>query len=358
VADQADDAFRVSVLTYGQLEESAAFAERSGLSLAQLRSLRAHPYAKPTDPARLVLLRGERRAAHMGMIPGRMRLGADEHRLFWGSANWEFDGEARNRAGAGLLLLIAMKEAGTFAGCGPSDFSRPILARARFDFLRMPRRALLLRSRAFLARRLQLPRAASALATLADPLIRGLGSLRRQRWNRAGNFRLEPVARFDTVVDEIDLQMRGQCWFPRDHRELNWALAHPWLGPEEAQHRAFLLRSGGQPCGYVLARTRRFEGLHLGSLLRGGVRKDVPGAARALVAGLVDALDDLRVDIADVCTSNRLLLSAAAELGMLERRHLDIACKFGPEAGAALRRLGATLADFDADMGEGDVIFA
>jgi hypothetical protein len=351
--------FRVEVVRFRDLQETDACCRRVGLTAEQVRSLRLHPYARPEDPAGLLLLRGDYRAGRMGLLPGRIRIGGTESRVSWGSMGWEVDGDPRNAAGAGLLLLMAVREVGTFLGGGPSESARPVLERGRFEFLRLPRRALLLRSRAFLRRRLRSAAAAGAGAFVLDGLLRGVELARHAysaaRWSR--RFRLEPVAAFDGRLDEIDAAARGGCCFPRDHHEINWAVRQPWLPAGEYRYHPFYLYGRGGVVGYALARVRGFHGLRLGSLLRAAVRTDAEGAAEALLDLVVGALDDERVDSVDVCTTNRLLLRAARRCGMLPRGGTEIVARFGRDTAATLQGSGATLADFVADLGEGDVIF-
>jgi hypothetical protein len=175
------------------------------------------------------------------------------------------------------------------------------------------------------------------------------------RWSR--RFRFEPVDAFDGRLDEIDATARGACCFPRDHHEINWALRQPWLPAGEYRYHPFYLYGRGGAVGYALARVRGFYGLRLGSVLRAAVRPDAGGAAEALLDLVIDALDDERVDSVDMCTTNRYLLRAARRCGMLPRGGTEIVAKLGRDTAAMLRDSGATLADFVADMGEGDVIF-
>lgn len=350
---------RIHVYRYGDLEPTAALCARAGLTPLQAASLRAHPYARPEDAAVLVLLRGEETMGRFGLIPGRMRIGEREFRLSW-SSDW-YARDRRNRAGGALLLLQALREAGSLGSCGLSSIARQVLAAARFDIVPLPRRVFVLRSEPFWRQHVAAP-VARALGVPSDVLLRlaRTGSrLRTSGWRRS--FTLEQVERFGAPVDEVERASRGACWFPRDHRELNWALELPWFAPPARdRYRAFHLRATGSAtiAGYALARVHSYGAVVVGSLLRSAVRPEAAGGVEALVALTLEALGDDGVHLVDICTSNRPLLGAAARAGMLAHGHVELACRFAAAPADALRALGAALGDFEADMGEGDMLFA
>jgi hypothetical protein len=357
-AAAAGDELRVEVLRRSDLVESAAFAQRSGLTLEQIRSMRAHPHGKPEDCAGFILLRGNTRVARVGVLPGRLALGDRELRVFWGSANWEYDGDPRNRAGAGLLYLVAIKEAGTFCGSGASDSSRPILSAARFEFLPVPRRVMYLRAAPHLRRRLSSELAIGLIAAAVTPALRAVAALPRltARLLR-GRFRLDSADRFDEQVTEVEARARPRHGFLRDHRELNWVLDHPWVVDGDYRYRAFHLHSSGAIVGYGLLRLRRFAGIQLATIHRCGARADVPLANTALLASLLTAAADEGADLVELSTTRSDLLRAARQVGMIERPALEVACKWGGEPGRVMRASGVRFADFEAFASEGDVIF-
>ncbi len=350
------------VVRYRDLSATNGFCQRAGLSLEQVRSLQTHPFARADDAAVVLLLRDGRPVGRYGLIPGRVSIAGTEHALSWGS-DWRVDDAQRGSAAAGLLLMRAVREAGTLAACGVSDSARPVYNAARFQRLIMPRQILVIHSAPFWRRR---ERARVLARSLALPVDVALALSRRLARTRAGRpaglaLALDQVERFDDRLNEIDRAARGAFWFPRDARELNWVLAHPWAARGGTyRYLAFYVRPPGSPttAGYVLARIRESSGVLVGSLLRFALQRKAAGEAERLLTLIIDTLTDQGVDLVEICTADRDMQRAAVRLGMLRRGLTEIVCKFGSGTQGALRAANGALTDFDADMGEGDVIFA
>lgn len=348
--------WRHEVYRYRDIELTPAFLARARLRPSEARSLRAHPYASAEDAAGVLLVRGERTVGAIRLIPGRVRIGERDHALSW-TSSWEFVGAPEDSPGAGLLVVRSLSEAPSIAVCGVSDRSREIFRYARFDEVRLPRRATLLRSRPFLRRRMP-----DAIARAAAVVIdRALLAVRRARWRRvlraAGELSLERVERFDERVDRVDALSRGPLWFPRDHRELNWVLERPWSEDPAYRYRAFLLRRGRDIAGYALARLKPVDGGTLGSFLRVGLAAVDAVTARALVAHVARALEREGADTIELCSTRTWLLRAADDLGMSARGGIEVMTRFGAAAAGDLERHGLRAADMEADLGEGDLMF-
>lgn len=355
---------RVETVSFGELEETGDCCARLGLKTAQVRSLKTHPYAKVSDPAALLLMRGSQRIGRFGFIPGRMKIGEAEYPIFWGST-WE----GERGAAAGLLLLQAVSAVPNLGACGISEAAMPLYRAARFKIMTMRRRSLLLRSGPFLRRRLG-PAVARALSGACDI---GLLTMRQasRLWTRQWSlgFSLEAVEQFDASLDEVERSGRGRCWFPRDHREINWAMAFPWISlPDYYRTHGFYLRRQGTSsvAGYALVRIRSLSlaGLPeeppaiLASLLRFAVRRDIPNGEEALLDLLISWADKHPIDTFEICTSRPRLERFASLAGMIPRGVIELACHFSPAVESALAESGRALSDFEADMGEGDVLFA
>jgi len=339
-------ATRIELVLHRDLRDDHAAAKRIGVTLAQLRSIRAHPLARPDDPVALVASRGDTLVGRFGFLPGRLRIGTAEHRISWGS-DWRVDERYRGHGVGGLLLIRAMAAAPDLAGVGPSAEAIPIYRAARFTIVDIPRYVLLVRSREILRAR------AGRLGATIGPLVdRGLPYRRL----RSGGAALTRVERFDAEVDAFETGADLKISFPRDSAELNWALDHPWLPPELAAFRAYTLASAGQTIGYALARLRMAGRRSIGSILRAAVAG--PEHAPALVTEVTLALGRDGADLVELCTTDPWLVAAAERVGLARRAGLHLIARLAGPAGIALASSGHTLEHARAAMGDGDVIFS
>lgn len=345
------------VFRYGDIEETAEFLARARLGLAEARSLRRHPYARPEDPAGVLLLRNGVTIGSIRLIPGRVRIGSAEFRVSWAST-WKFTGEPSQSVGAGLLLVRALEETESVAVCGVSERSRELFRFARFDQVAMPRRVLVLKSRAVLQRRIGIQPIAHVLAWPLDAALAAARGAARLRATGSRDYYLERIERFDQRLDDVDGESRGALWFPRDHREMNWALDHPWFSSDEYRYQAFYLhRRTSGVVGYALARVRTIDGSRIASLLRAAIRPDCAPGSLTLLVGLVSAASKEDADALEVCTTNRLLRREAARSGMITRGAVDLMARLGRGPTRALHELGLKFSDLEADLGEGDLLF-
>lgn len=341
--------WRHEVYRYGDLAETEEFQARARLTIEEVRSLRAHPYARPSDPAGLLLRRGDVTVGAIRLITGRVRIGASEHRIAW-TSTWEFTGEREDSPGAALLIARALQEAGSVAACGVATRARQILSRLRFDEVALPRWILVVRTRPFFTRR---GAALPLLAPAGDAALRVLRACRRT--SRTQGLALHVVKTFDARVDAVDEAQRGPLWFPRNHLELNWAIRHPWSTDASYLYRAYQLSAGDQLVAFALARERTIDGVRVGSILRCGAR--TADAGRELVAAVSSALIAAGVDMVELCSTRAWVNDAARACGMLRRGRIEIMARLSGEAAVALQAEGNSLADADADLGEGDIMF-
>lgn len=345
------------VFRYGDIEETAEFCARARLGLAEARSLRSHPYAQPDDPAGVLLRCDGVTVGSIRLIPGRVRIGSADFGVSW-TSTWEFTGERGESVGAGLLLVRALEEAGSVAVCGVSDRSRDLFRFARFDHVVVPRHVLIFKSRAVLERRIGIRSVARALALPLDAAFAAARAAARFRAAGRRDYHLERIDRFDPKLDEVDAESRGPLWFPRDYREINWALDHPWFPPDEYRYQAFYLhRRMSGVIGYALTRVRTIDGSRIASLLRAAIRPDCAPGSLALLVGLASAAFEEHADALEVCTTNRRLRREAAGLGMIARGSVDLMGRLGHGPTRALQELGSKFSEFDADYGEGDLLF-
>lgn len=296
----------------------------------------------------MLLVEDGRRVARFGLLPGRMRLGAELIAVNWGS-EFDYDGDPAHRPYAGLLFLRALERAGSYCGAGPSGLFEPLLRAAGLQLIAVPRYAALLRSGPFLRR---------AAGHLPDPLgwASDLALAAERRLRRIGTRGVEVVAvgRFDERIRQLE-RARGTCSPYRDDVELNWVLSRPWL-TGGYQYWPYVTMDRGDLVGFVLVRTKRADDHVVASVMRMAVadrRQDLAqGALAALLRTHADA------DVLDVHTNEPHIAAAARALGLRRRGALQVTARLTSAADEARRSAGCELATMPLQYGEGDVIFA
>jgi hypothetical protein len=354
---------QLDIVRFSDLALTKECCDRMDASIEQVRSLKAHPYARPDDAVAVTLRRDGRQVGRIGLFPGKIQIGEERFPLSWGSG-WGFDGDPRNRAAAGLLLIRAFKEAKSLGGFGISEVANPIYRAAKFDLITLPRFILLFRSKAVLTHYVGSEVLARALAIPADAVLALSRRALALGFSRRG-YTVQRIERFDPEVARINALARGPFYFPRDDRELNWVLENPWHGAAAKYgYQAFYVRNdSGSVVGYALARQRffavaaGFRDLTLGSVLTFAVDPRAEGAGETLFAAVIASLEDSGADAVEVCTLNVNLHVAAKRLGGRRVGELRAGLKLTGDAKRALTARGATLQSFAADMGEGDMIF-
>jgi hypothetical protein len=347
----SDDRRRVTAITYGQLGAATELLAESGLSASQVASLRAHPYARPTDLAFLFVPGIGGPSARLALLPGHMAIGASLEPISWASG-WHADS---GTAAGSLLLLHALRSAPSFGGCLLSESALRVYRAARIDLGRMPRFVLLRRSRRYWEP--LVPRAlAAVLGVPTDAALRSFARARRRGVVRG--FVLDEVKRFDERSDRIDASRAERLYFRRDHREINWAMTHPWDSSAGLRYRCFYVRRTGssEALGYALVRLRSYGGSRAASVFRTAVRAGEGAALRAMFHAVIDEVERDDPDLIDVAGNDDVVLEAASSRGLFRHGHIDIGCSFGAAARAKLPA-GASLSSFRLDMAEGDVLF-
>ena len=362
----ADDPVQLAVFHYAAVRHDEALAASLGITPRQRASLLAHPYLLETDPAVVALRRGERTLARIGMFPGRVRMGGAEHRIHWGT-DWSASSGSGVGGMAGVLLLRALRETGSLGAWGMSEVASPIYKAARFTLATLPRQAMVIRSRPVLQRKLGSAALARALGVPVDSVLH---LVRRALMIGGGGraFTCEPVAELGPDFDELDDRAAPATRFLRDSRELNWAIRHPWLGPED-RHRFIVLgihaRRSRALAGCAVARIRHhdivsqagYRDLTLGSILRFVVDPAAEGAAQALLTATLSALADMDVDAIELCTGDRRVGALAARYGMLEAGAMRVGLRMAPSPASAAQRADDLLA-LAVHHGEGDALFS
>ena len=340
------------VYSYADVRDSEPFLSRARLRPEEARSIGSHPHALPTDLAGVLLVRDGATIGSIRLISGLVRIGQNDHPLSW-TSTWEFVGRPEDSPGAGLMIARALEEAGSLAACGLAARSREIFRFLRFEEIVLSRWLLVVRSRPLLARRL--PRVLASALSL--PVDMALWSRRRlAQGSSADGLMLERIARFDERMDAIDVASRGPLWFPRDHRELNWAIDSPWSTDPSYRYQAFYLRSTAGAVGYALTRMRSIDGANVGSVLRLGALPD-HATRLALVSLVVDALVAAGSDVVEICSTRAWVTDAARRVGLTHRGGIELMARFAAPAVGAMRDHGIAFTEAEADLGEGDLLF-
>lgn len=345
-----DSAIRIARLTYGELRSGHDAASWTGLTRSQADMLRAHPFARDED---IVVIGAEGAVGALGrliMIPGRASVDGTLFPLSW-SSGWE---AAATAPGAGSLLLLgAIRAAGSFGACLMSDEAMRVIKAARWSMARLPRLVLLRRSASYWRQAFPSP-VSRVAATPTDLALAALRTVSRTRQRPDRRYVVGEVARFDERVGEIDAARTETRYFERRHDELNWAMAGTWDPEAHATYLGFLIRErdSTEALGYALTRTRSYGAARTSSIFRTAVRSGRPAVMRELLRAIVERLEQDDPDMIDVAGTDAVLLDAARTNGMFQHGGIDIGCHFGP----ALKATGARLAQFRIDMAEGDVL--
>lgn len=339
---------RFDLVTVGCLRSRRWSPESASHPLAALpgwfaEMAASNPAARDADPAACILWLGDEPAARISLIAAPLAVAGREVPCHWGM---DFASNERFRArGAGVLLIrellgILHARGEIYAAYGSSEEAVRVYRGLGFVHLgRAPRYLWPLRSRNILDAHLD-RRLAAVLRPVVDSVLAGASIVQVARLSNGCVF--EARREFDAEVDRAlrtDVPRYG-CVV--DSSLLNWRVAAARANKRRRVELRYL-KSGPTRAvsGYVitrLVRRERIEGhpyrnVTVLSLLDHFVTPGDDGLAHAIVGHLLREGRERGVDVVEIVTSDRRLLTALRRNGFRRVGGHDVA--FSPPAALA-----------------------
>lgn len=248
---------RIAAFTAGEIAANpAVFGELAdpygyvrGLDAQGRAMLATNPCYDPQDLALVLALDGATIVGRLGLYAGPAPQGLGLPRLLWLSGYFLQDRYRASGAGGMLMLRAMSARMPLLAAGGPNaDLQRLYDSTG---FVRLPPLQgffFPLTSRPVVTR-FAPPGAVRSLARIPAGSLVALYRL----WHRPASLRTLQFVAVDRFAPDLDeAQARDPtALFPRDHRLLNWLLAH------KPTTRGFLALRGGRPVGYCILGTRQ-----------------------------------------------------------------------------------------------------